>query len=177
MSNSRSKQSSVEQLRSCFRNNKELSDLHTHLLGMGDDAFWVDGILMNEAILPPNEKFLNDEDDTLRKTLCQLVWNPYESEFLLGEAVCEIIDELRKTNYPGGLWGKLEALLKKHMPKPETNKKQDLNNAIANFRSTIDPISSNQVFVDTDRLNKLLEELKKSVDDALFKKKLRTRSL
>ena len=41
MTNSQSVQSSIDELQNYFRNQTELSDLHTHLLGMGDDAFWV----------------------------------------------------------------------------------------------------------------------------------------
>ena len=162
MTNSQPAQSNVGQLQNYFRNHDELSDLHTHLLGMGDDAFWVDRILMNKTVLPTNQEFHNN--DTLREELCQLVWNPYKQGFLLGKAVRSIFDKLRETNYPNGLWKELEDLLKEHLPKPQKDKKSDLNQLIRHLQTSIDTISSTQAFSDTDGLNKLLGKLQESID-------------
>jgi hypothetical protein len=50
----------------------QLYDLHTHLLGMGNAGFWVDTILMNPNIMPTNSTF--DENESVRRNLCPLIW-------------------------------------------------------------------------------------------------------
>ena len=159
MTNSQPAQSSVDQLHNYFRNYEELSDLHTHLLGMGDDAFWVDRILMNKTVLPTNQEF--HEKPTLREELCQLVWNPYEKGFLLGKAVRSIFDKLRETDYPNGLCEGLEDLLKKHLSKPAENEKAYLDGLIKDLKTSINRILSNEAFGDLVRFNERLETLKK----------------
>jgi hypothetical protein len=166
MTNSQNVQSSIDELQNYFRNQRELSDLHTHLLGMGDDAFWVERILMNETVLPTNEKFLNDR--TLRVNLCHLVWNPYAKGFLSGEAVTSIFDELRQ-NYSGGLWEELKKLIHRYLSKPTSREKDYLLHLLNTLKTSIVGISSKQTFDDTNLLYELLEKLEDSVKPLLDK--------
>ncbi len=55
----------------------KLCELHTHLMGMGNHDFWINEILMDSAKLPPNRKFLSDEN--VRFKLGPLIWDSENS--------------------------------------------------------------------------------------------------
>jgi hypothetical protein len=67
----------------------ELYDLHTHLLGMSNAGFWLDTILMDKNITPKNETFKADK--RIREALCPLVWdkNQQHTGFVNGEKTAE----------------------------------------------------------------------------------------
>jgi len=59
-----------------LKDQSQLYDLHTHLLGMGNAGFWVDTILMDRKIMPTNRDFKDRVyGETLRHKLCPLVWD------------------------------------------------------------------------------------------------------
>ncbi len=60
----------------------QLYDLHTHLLGMGNAGFWVDSILMNSNIMPTNSTF--HENESVRSNFCPLIWCENNHKALFG---------------------------------------------------------------------------------------------
>ena len=79
-----------------------LCDLHTHLMGMGNANFWIDTILMDESVMPPNVKF--NDDLGIRKAFGPLVWNKTDgpngskSGFVKREETAEFFDYLVRKN-------------------------------------------------------------------------------
>lgn len=80
-----------------------LSDLHTHLLGMGNAGFWIDSIIEKPYILPTHMDFCSKP--TLREQLCPLIWNAHRDKDLRG-----FIDGKRTTKF-------FELLIERNFPK------------------------------------------------------------
>ncbi len=91
-----------EKMKIYLERQQYLSDLHTHLLGMGNTGFWIDSIIENKDILPTHLEFC--EDPALREQLCPLIWNkhPNKSErgFIDGKYTARFIDLLIQRNFP-----------------------------------------------------------------------------
>ncbi|CAF0952646.1 unnamed protein product [Adineta steineri] len=71
-----------------------LYELHTHLLGMGNASFWIEGILADRKKLPTQNDFLQDE--YTRRRLGPLVWNTKMRSFIDRDETKDFFDELRK---------------------------------------------------------------------------------
>ena len=64
-----------------LKEQSQLYDLHTHLLGMGNAGFWVDTILMDPKIMPENSEFLKKE---VLHNLYPLIWYKDENNTKFG---------------------------------------------------------------------------------------------
>ncbi|CAF0797057.1 unnamed protein product [Adineta ricciae] len=72
---------------------ENLYELHTHLLGMGNASFWIQGILTDQAKLPPQYDFENN--DLVRKHLGPLVWDRNARKFISPGDTMMFFDKLR----------------------------------------------------------------------------------
>jgi hypothetical protein len=79
-----------------------LSDLHTHLLGMGNTGFWIDSIIEKPYILPTHSDFCSKPH--IRAQLCPLIWKAHENggSFIDGKRSAKFIDLLIERGFPDG---------------------------------------------------------------------------
>jgi adenosine deaminase len=161
MAFSKNDQSIIDELENYFMSQTtELHDLHTHLLGMGDEKFWIRNILMKETILPTHQAFVDHPN--LQTKLCRLVWNPYEGQFLNGVEVESIFQCLITNDYPKteGKLESLQTLIESIFHRPTGVHTEHQSGSWRRVEETIRSALPASSSIDSNHLNTLMKELK-----------------